>query len=144
MSRNTVVIGGTESDAHVVSIYLAELFLRERGYRVVNRSCQNTVEELLDVAGLEDDVLAIVVVNQNGQALDDLRNLKACKERLPGQVPVILGGHYWVGCERSEAYVERLRKHGVDHLLDAIEDLDATLRDVSRRFVEAGRTAVAA
>lgn len=144
MSRNTVVIGGTESDSHVVSIYLADLFLQELGYRVLNRSCQNTVEELLHVEGVEDDVLAIIVVNQNGQALDDLKNLKTCKDRLPPQVPVILGGHYWVGCERSDAYIERLRKYGVDYMLDAIEELDGTLKAVARNFAGVGKAAVAA
>ena len=144
MSRKTVVIGGTESDAHVVSIYLADLFLRECGYRVINRSCQNTVEELLHVEGLEDDVLAIIAVNQNGQALDDLRDLRTGKEHLPPGVPVILGGHYWVGCERSETYIERLRKCGVDYMLDAIEDLDATLKAIAGMFEKVEKTAVAA
>jgi methylmalonyl-CoA mutase cobalamin-binding subunit len=139
MSRNTVVIGGTKSDSHVVSIYLAELFMKERGYQVINRSCQNTVSELMNVDGLEDSLLAIVVVNQNGHALDDLEGLERHKALLPPSVPIILGGHYWLGCERSETYIESLRKCGVDYMLDCIEDLEGVLAKVTEKFAAESR-----
>lgn len=139
MSRNTVVIGGTKSDSHVVSIYLAELFMKERGYQVINRSCQNTVCELMNIDGLEDALLSIVVVNQNGHALDDLKDLKRFKTLLPSSVPVILGGHYWLGCERTQSYIDRLRQCGIDYMLDCIEDLEGVLENVSETFAAAAR-----
>ncbi|WP_369979798.1 hypothetical protein [Xanthomonas bundabergensis] len=130
MSRNVVLIGGTSSDSHVVSIYLAELFLKEHGYRVINNSCQNSVEELLGLDRDCDDLLAVVIVNQNGLALDDLRELRAYKALMPRRVPIILGGHYWIGCDRSDSYVDQVKECGVDHQLCAIDELAPLLRDI--------------
>jgi len=131
MNRNVVLIGGTSSDSHVVSIYLAELFLKEHGYRVINNSCQNSVEELLGLDRNCDDLLAVVIVNQNGLALDDLRGLKAYKNLMPRRVPIILGGHYWIGCERSDSYVDQVKQCGVDYQLCAIDELAPLLREIS-------------
>lgn len=50
-TRGTVVIGSTESDAHVVPIFLLSLELENRGYRVENLRCFNSAQSFAEAAG---------------------------------------------------------------------------------------------
>ena len=126
--KGTVIIGGTESDTHVVSIYLAAFMLEEYGYHVINRSCQNATADLMAAAEEGEDILAYVVCNQNGHALEDLRDLRLCK---PASTPVILGGHYTIGCHKKLTQQCHLRAVGVDMFVETLSELIPLLNQIA-------------
>jgi hypothetical protein len=128
--KGTVVVGGTESDAHVVSLYLASIMLEESGYKVINRACRNPVAELMAEPPGDGSVLAYVVCNQNGHALEDLRGLNLFKRA----VPVILGGHYTLGCHNKRAQESELRQLGVDFFVETLEELIPLLEEIAVRL----------
>ena len=125
-SRGTIVIGATRSDAHVVPVHLISLMLEENGYEVVNLSCCNPTAAFFD-PDLPTPPRAVVIANQNGQALDDLRELATSK----GPAPVILGGHYHVGCAADPEVDAALRAAGVDHFARTPEELLGILGGLS-------------
>lgn len=110
-SKGLVVIGATLSDAHVVSIYLLSMMLEERGYEVINLSCCNATTEFFDAIPAGRTATAIVIVNQNGSSLADLQDLPDLLRRR--EVPVILGGHYHVGCGSTHEIDRQLYQLGV-------------------------------
>lgn len=119
--RGTVVIGGTESDAHVVSIYLIALALEQNGFQVENIRSFNSVTDFVERAR-NTGAVAIVISNQNGSAYDDLIGLADALG--PGsEIPVILGGHYFVGVGDPAIHQERLRSVGVTHFCATIDEL---------------------
>ena len=126
--KGTVIIGGTESDTHVVSLYLAAIMLEEYGYQVINRTCQNPAVDLMADAGEEVEVLAYVICNQNGHALEDLRDLRLYKS---GSAPVILGGHYTLGCHNKPAQQSQLRAVGVELFVESLTDLIPLLDQIA-------------
>ena len=127
-AKGTVIIGGTESDTHVVSLYLAAIMLEEYGYQVINRTCQNPAADLMADAGKGVEVLAYVICNQNGHALEDLRDLRLYKS---GSAPVILGGHYTLGCHNKPAQQSQLRAVGVDLFVESLTDLIPLLDQIA-------------
>ena len=127
-TKPTVIVGGTESDTHVVSLYLAARLLTEHGYIVINRACQNPTADLMAPADESLEVLAYVICNQNGHALEDLRDLPLYK---PRSVPIILGGHYTVGCHNRESQQSQLRALGISHFADHLSDLLPILSQIS-------------
>jgi methylmalonyl-CoA mutase cobalamin-binding subunit len=127
-SHGTVVLGGTESDVHVVSLYLVSIMLAEAGYRVVNRACQNPVAELMAQVPGGGPVLAYLVCNQNGHALEDLRALREHKSQAS---PVILGGHYTLGCHDKPEQQSRLREVGVDYFAETLEEVIPMLEQIA-------------
>jgi methylmalonyl-CoA mutase cobalamin-binding subunit len=129
-SRGIIVVGGTESDTHVVSLYLASIMLDESGYDVINRSCQNPVSALMAASKGEGPALAYVVCNQNGHALEDLRDLRAHK---PAGSVVVLGGHYTLGCHNKAEQQEQLRAVGVDFFVETLEGLIPLLEQIAAR-----------
>lgn len=126
--KGTVIMGGTESDTHVVSLYLAALMLEEYGYRVINRTCQNPAVDLMADPGKGVEVLAYVVCNQNGHALEDLRDLRLYKS---GSAPVVLGGHYTLGCHNKPAQQSQLQDVGVDLFVESLTDLIPLLDQIA-------------
>lgn len=139
--KGIVILGGTESDTHVVSLYLAAIMLGESGYDVINRNCQNPVAELMAEAPGDAPVLAYVVCNQNGHALEDLRDLRSHKS---ADIPVILGGHYTLGCNNKRGQQIQLRAIGVDHFVETLEELLPLLDRIADRQDVSARMAVAA
>ncbi|WP_095144254.1 MULTISPECIES: cobalamin B12-binding domain-containing protein [unclassified Pseudomonas] len=119
--RGTIVIGGTESDAHVVSIYLIALSLEQNGFRVENMRGFNSVADFVERAR-STNAKAIVISNQNGSAYDDLIGLSDALGA-DSEIPVILGGHYFVGVGDSTIHEERLRSVGVTHVCSTIDSL---------------------
>ena len=126
--KGTVIIGGTESDTHVVSLYLAALLLAEHGYHVINRTCQNTTVDLMAPPSERLEVLAYVICNQNGHALEDLRDLALHQ---PNSVPVILGGHYTLGCHNKLSQENQLKALGISFFADSLDDLITLLSQIS-------------
>ncbi|MGB3314944.1 MAG: hypothetical protein WBB85_11070 [Albidovulum sp.] len=129
-SRPTVIIGGTESDAHVVSIYIAAYMLEQHGYDVVNLSCQNKTRAFFAANHVSSDVIACIICNQNGHARDDLRDLPEC--RVPG-LPVALAGHYTLGTHNRAEQIASLQALGVDHFLDSLEQLPVLLEELAEQ-----------
>lgn len=128
--KGTVILGGTESDTHVVSLYLAARLLTEHGYFVINRACQNPTADLMAPADEPLEVLAYVICNQNGHAHEDLRDLLLYR---PRAVPIILGGHYTLGCHNKESQQSQLRAMGISHFADHLGDLVPMLSQISAR-----------
>jgi len=85
-------------------------------------------------------VLAYVLCNQNGHALEDLRDLLSHK---PPDIPVVLGGHYTLGCSNKRGQQNQLREIGVDYFVETLEELlplldrIAETRDISTPVTEA-------
>lgn len=131
-SNGLVVIGATVSDAHVVSIYLITIFLQEHGYEVVNLSCCNPTVNFFTALEPGRMPVAIVIANQNGSALADLQDLPALRRKHGSTVPVVLGGHYHVGCEPSESIDRQLYDLGLACIVDSPEALLAFLQGLRR------------
>jgi hypothetical protein len=130
--KGTVILGGTESDTHVVSLYLAARLLSEHGYFVINRTCQNTTADLMAPPDEKMEVIAYVIANQNGHALEDLRDLLLYR---PISVPIILGGHYTLGCHNKQSQQSKLRAIGISHFADRLSDLIPILKQISARRI---------
>jgi methylmalonyl-CoA mutase cobalamin-binding subunit len=129
-SKGLVVIGATLSDAHVVSIFLLSMMLQERGYEVVNLSCCNATADFFAAIAPGRQATALVIANQNGSALADLQDLPALLREHP--VPVILGGHYYVGCGSSEDIDRQLYEMGVACIAQTPEAMFAFLQGLER------------
>lgn len=127
LHRGTIVIGGTESDAHVVSIYLIALSLEQNGFRVENIRTFNSVADFVDRAR-STSAKAIVISNQNGSAYDDLIGLSDALGPYR-QIPVVLGGHYFVGVGDPAIHEKRLRSVGVTHFCSTIDGLVEFLQE---------------
>jgi methylmalonyl-CoA mutase cobalamin-binding subunit len=126
-TKGTIILGGTESDAHVVSLYLATFMLEELGYSVVNRGCLNSTSDLMAPPHPDDAVLAYVICNQNGHALEDLRGISTHKRNT---APVILGGHYTLGCHDKKEQQRELSKCGVDYFVETLGELPVLLESL--------------
>lgn len=127
-ARGTVVIGGTESDAHVVSIYLLSLILESNGFQVENMRCFNTASDFVERA-MQTNAQTIVISNQNGQAYDDLIELPDAMKK-GCDATVILGGHYYVGVGEKEQHEARLRNVGVNRFAYTMDELLGQLKDL--------------
>lgn len=131
-TRGTVVIGATASDAHVVSLFLATLMMQDEGYDVFNRGCQNTTTELFEALPDDDRPLCYIIVNQNGHAISDLRDMPAARRRAAVDAPIALAGHYVVGASDDEVQRATLADLGVDVFLNQMSDLLPFLDRVRR------------
>jgi methylmalonyl-CoA mutase cobalamin-binding subunit len=120
-TRGTIVIGSTESDAHVVPIYLISLELENQGFVVENLRCFNSAAAFADAAR-RVKARAVVISNQNGQAYDDLAGLPEALGA-DNDIPVVLGGHYHVGVGDPAAAEAALATLGVTHFISSIEGL---------------------
>lgn len=138
-TKGTVIIGGTRSDAHVVSIYIATMMLEESGYDVVNLSCQNETPSFFSPDLMARDLIACIICNQNGHAIDDLRDLPHYK---PEGVPVALAGHYTLGAQDHDEQKHVLKKLGVDCFLDTLDQLLPMLEFYSSEYAQASSNAV--
>ncbi|WP_321818274.1 MULTISPECIES: cobalamin-dependent protein [unclassified Paraburkholderia] len=127
-----IVLGATESDAHVVSLYVIAMALVERGYDVINLSCCNETSAFFHVWQNKAPPLAIVIANQNGCALADLRDLGELKRRHAPGIPVVLGGHYFVGCTPSDEIDAQLYTLGVTCIANSPAALMAYLATLPR------------
>lgn len=134
-SKGLIVIGATLSDAHVVSIFLLSMMLRERGYEVVSLSCCNATGDFFAAIPPGRQATALVIANQNGSALADLQDLPALLREHP--LPVILGGHYYVGCRASEDIDRQLYEIGVACIAQTPEAMFAFLQGLERRAAAA-------
>ncbi len=127
-SKGTVILGGTESDSHVVSIFLCALMLEEEGYDVVNLGCMCPAAELFGNHGIDGLIVAHVVCNQNGHALEDLRLAMTAKRT---DAPIILGGHYTLGCHDKAAQQRQLRQCGIDLFVESLDALVGVLNGIA-------------
>jgi methylmalonyl-CoA mutase cobalamin-binding subunit len=119
LSKGLVVIGATRSDAHVVSIFLLAMMLEEAGYEVVNLTCCNPTPDFFSAIPPGRTATAIVIASQNGCALADLQDLPALLREQP--VPVIVGGHYHVGCGPTDDVDRQLYDLGVSCIATTLE-----------------------
>jgi methylmalonyl-CoA mutase cobalamin-binding subunit len=110
-TKGLVIIGATRSDAHVVSVILLAMMLEEAGYEVVNLRCCNPTPDFFSAIPPDRTAAAIVIANQNGCALADLQELPDLLRQHP--VPVIVGGHYHVGCGSTDRVDQQLYDLGV-------------------------------
>ena len=126
-SKGCIVIGATESDPHVVSLFLARVCLEEEGYNVIYRGCQSSVDELITDDDRNEDLVCYIIVNQNGHALSDLRKLRQRKDELSVSVPICLAGHYTVPSACIDEVRNSLRIAGIDLFIESFEDLLPTI-----------------
>lgn len=140
--RGLIILGVTESDAHVVANQLIAHYLRDNGYEVLNLGACTSVEEFADACTQHPRVLAVVIGTANGHAFEDLRALRKAKDQLAIPCPVILGGNLWVGLDKPVDIEPRLRALGVDRILEHPRDLLTTLRELPRRNAGAERASV--
>lgn len=114
-TKGTIILGATASDPHVVPIFLAKMILEADGYTVRNLRACNTVQDFARAAGSARDTVALIIANNNGAAAEDLAGLDAALACQGVHVPVILGGHYWVGLTPAAGVEDDLHARGVTH-----------------------------
>jgi methylmalonyl-CoA mutase cobalamin-binding subunit len=133
-TKGNVIIGGTESDVHVVPIYIIAQILQEEGYNTTNLSCCNKTENFFSKSTGQAPI-AIIISNQNGNALNDLRDISEFREKYNSSVPIILGGHYYLGCHLVPSINERLYEIGVDFIVETPDRLLEILEQLRRSSV---------
>jgi methylmalonyl-CoA mutase cobalamin-binding subunit len=129
-SKGSIIIGATESDPHVVSLFLARVYLEEEGYDVIYRGCQSSVDELITDVDRDLDLICYIFVNQNGHAVSDLRNLRKRKDELAVSVPICLAGHYTVPTACIDEVRKSLRHAGIDLFIESFEELISTIEQI--------------
>jgi methylaspartate mutase sigma subunit len=111
-----IILGVTESDAHVVANHLICHLLKLAGFEVVNLGACTPAKEFIDV-------LAVVIGSLNGHAYDDLKPLQQYHDAGAIRWPVILGGNLSVGAHKQAQENRRFEALGVRHVLEGIDQL---------------------
>jgi methylaspartate mutase sigma subunit len=115
----TVVLSGTASDSHTWNLVYLQLFLEERGYRVVNLG--PCVPDALLVERCRAEPVELVVLSSvNGHGYRDglsaITRLRAQPD-LAG-LPVVIGGKLGVHGRRDALLARRLRDTGAAAVFD--------------------------
>jgi methylaspartate mutase sigma subunit len=122
-----VILGVAASDAHAVANQLIAMMLRQRGFVVINLGVCTPLEEFADAYRAYPNAEAILIGSLNGHAYEDLKALPRLRSAGELACPVIVGGNLSVGSHKGPETVDRLRALGVDHILDAADELPALL-----------------
>ncbi|MEV5438817.1 cobalamin-dependent protein [Streptomyces sp. NPDC052682] len=118
-----VILGVAESDAHAVANQLINMQLEQHGFTVVNLGVCTPLEEFAAAAEAWPHVEAVLIGSLNGHAHHDLRRLPELRAAGRLRCPVIVGGNLSVGSHKTDGDLQRLRDLGIDHLLDASDEL---------------------
>ncbi|MEW6055797.1 MAG: cobalamin-dependent protein [Bdellovibrionota bacterium] len=131
-NKSKIILGVTESDAHVVANHLIAYQLRTNGYEVVNLGPCTSVAEFAEAYCWNPDASALVIGSLNGHALGDLKELLQYKEEGKIRCPVILGGNLSVGADKNRKDLEKFFEIGVDVVLDSINELLPALEHLNQ------------
>lgn len=118
-----IVLGVTESDAHVVANHLISLILQGHGFNVINLGACTPIGEFIETVKKEGDVLAVVMGSLNGHALEDIKGLNNLKMEISKNTKFILGGNLSVGKDKKAEDLNVFYHEGIDHVLQSINEL---------------------
>ena len=120
---DTVILGVTRSDAHVVANILIAHQLRRHGYHVVNLGVCTPTVDFMKAYRKHPDALAIAMGSMNGHAYKDLADLPRLIRQYNVGCPIILGGNLGIGGESRHQVEDMFKALGVTMLLDSPEEL---------------------
>jgi methylaspartate mutase sigma subunit len=120
---NTVILGVTRSDAHVVANILIAHQLQRHGYHVVNLGACTPTVDFMKAYRKHPDALAIAMGSMNGHAYKDLADLPRLMQQYSVCCPIILGGNLGVDGQTRVHVEDRFKALGVTMLLDSPEEL---------------------
>jgi methylaspartate mutase sigma subunit len=120
---DTVILGVTRSDAHVVANILIAHQLRRHGYHVVNLGACTPTVDFMKAYRKHPDALAIAVGSMNGHAYEDLADLPRLMQQYNVCCPIILGGNLGVSGHTLHQVEDRFKALGITMLLDSPDEL---------------------
>lgn len=131
MIKPSVILGVTESDAHVVANHLIAFLLKEKGFDVINLGACTSVAEFTQAYQDYPESIAMIIGSMNGHAYEDLDGLADKKQMGQIKCPVILGGNLSVGSQKSPQQRQRFYSRGVDYLLENAMELPPLLSELA-------------
>jgi methylaspartate mutase sigma subunit len=123
-----IVVSGTSSDAHTWNLLYMQLFLEERGHRVVNLgACVPDALLCDECCRHRPDLVVLSSVNGHG-ATDGTRVVRQLRRRpeLAGTA-VVIGGKLGTGGRNSTGTVQGLLVAGFDAVFDHPDSMDPFL-----------------
>lgn len=120
---DTVILGVTRSDAHVVANILIAHQLRRHGYHVVNLGACTPTVDFMKAYRKHPDALAIAMGSMNGHAHQDLADLPRLMQQYNVCCPIILGGNLSVSGQTRHQVEHTFKALGVAMLLDSPDEL---------------------
>ena len=137
MNEPTIVLGVIGSDCHSVGNKILDIFLSERGFRVVNLGVMVSQDEFIDAA-IETGAAAILVSSLYGHGELDCAGFRdRCIERGLDDVILYVGGNLVVGKMPREVIAQKFLAMGFDRVFmpsDNLEEAARTLHaDIAQR-----------
>ena len=130
--KNTIVIGVSKSDVHVMPNLLTHQLLDELGFQVINLGACTTVDEFVSAYANNQNVKAIIISSLNGHALKDLEGFNKEKKKYNIICPVFLFGNLSVGSIKPNDLVSKFNLLGIDYVNISPEVFIETLNNISR------------
>lgn len=135
--KPTIVLGVIGSDCHSVGNKILNVFLNERGFRVVNLGVMVSQDEFIDAA-IEAKAQAIVVSSLYGHGELDCAGLRErCLERGLDHMLLYVGGNLVVGKTPREVVTEKFLAMGFNRVFMPSDDLEEAARrlheDIAQR-----------
>lgn len=122
-----VILGVAASDAHAVANQLIAMYLRNRGFSVLNLGVCTPLSDFADAHTAHPDAEAVIIGSLNGHLYQDLADLPWLRQSGRLRCPVIVGGNLSVGPVKAEEIYERLWRLGVDWIVEDFEELPRVL-----------------
>lgn len=127
VAPRVVILGVAASDAHAVANQLIAMMLRQKGFVVINLGVCTPLEEFAEAYRAYPHAEAVLIGSLNGHAYEDLKALPEFRSAGQLACPIIVGGNLSVGSHKSPETANKLRALGVDHILDAADELPSLL-----------------
>lgn len=121
-----IVVSGTSSDSHTWNLLFMQLFLEDRGHRVVNLgACVSDGLLTRECCRHKPDLVVLSTVNGHGFT-DGARVIRQLRRRprLAG-TPVVIGGKLGTGGQGSTGAVRELVVAGFDAVFDRPDSMDS-------------------
>lgn len=135
-----IVVSGTSSDSHTWNLLYMQLFLEDRGHRVVNLGACVPDGFLTGACRRRrPDLVVLSTVNGHGFA-DGARAIRYLRRRpeLAGTA-IVIGGKLGTGSQDNKGAIRDLLAAGFDAVFDRPDDMDAF-----ERYLGSLRAAVSA
>lgn len=129
---NTAVLTTTRSDSHTWNLVYMEMWLRERGLKVINLGSCVPASEVAQACRTRPGMLLVSSINGHGgiEGLDLIREVRAATAG--DELLTVIGGKLTTSPEMLPAMTERLLVAGFDAVLtgaDALASLDQLLAE---------------
>lgn len=122
-----VILCVANSDPHVVANQLIAMYLRDRGFDVINLGACTPIDEIMAACQRHPEALAVLIGSLNGHAVEDLRGLAVQKRNFQVRMPVFVGGNLSVGSVKTDRANAMLLADGVDRIVTDVDQLPGIL-----------------